>query len=30
MVDRDRAAALLDRVRTVPEGFVTTYGDLSP
>jgi methylated-DNA-protein-cysteine methyltransferase related protein len=30
MVDVDRAAALLDRVRSVPEGFVTTYGDLSP
>ncbi len=30
MVDADRAAALLDRVRSVPEGFVTTYGDLSP
>ena len=30
MVDADRAAALLDRVRLVPEGFVTTYGDLSP
>jgi len=30
MADPDRAAALLDRVRLVPEGFVTTYGDLSP
>jgi alkylated DNA nucleotide flippase Atl1 len=30
MADADRAAALLDRVRSVPEGFVTTYGDLSP
>ena len=26
--ERERAA--LDRLRTVPEGFVTTYGDLSP
>lgn len=30
MVDADRAGELLDRVRRVPEGFVTTYGDLSP
>ena len=25
-----RAAEVLRRVRAVPEGFVTTYGDLSP
>ena len=24
------SATILDRVRRVPEGFVTTYGDLSP
>ena len=30
MADPDRAAALLRRVCSVPEGFVTTYGDLSP
>ncbi|MFL5908850.1 MAG: MGMT family protein [Solirubrobacterales bacterium] len=26
----ERRAQLLDRVRRVPAGFVTTYGDLSP
>jgi len=26
----DRAQAVLDRVRAIPEGFVATYGDLSP
>ena len=25
-----RASAVLDRIRQVPEGFVTTYGDISP
>jgi alkylated DNA nucleotide flippase Atl1 len=25
-----RASAVLDRIRRVPEGFVTTYGDLCP
>ena len=25
-----RAEAILDRVRAVPEGFVRTYGDVSP
>jgi methylated-DNA-protein-cysteine methyltransferase-like protein len=25
-----RARAVLDRIRRVPEGFVTTYGDLCP
>ena len=25
-----RAAAILERVRAVPEGFVRTYGDVSP
>jgi methylated-DNA-protein-cysteine methyltransferase-like protein len=25
-----RARAILDRVRAVPEGFVRTYGDISP
>ena len=30
MVDPDRAAAVLARARTVPEGLVTTYGDLAP
>ena len=25
-----RAAEVLRRVRSIPEGFVTTYGDLSP
>jgi methylated-DNA-protein-cysteine methyltransferase related protein len=26
----DRQAEVLDRIRAVPAGFVTTYGDLSP
>jgi alkylated DNA nucleotide flippase Atl1 len=26
----DRAEQVLDRIRSVPEGFVTTYGDVSP
>jgi methylated-DNA-protein-cysteine methyltransferase-like protein len=26
----DRRAALLDRIRAIPEGFVRSYGDLSP
>jgi methylated-DNA-protein-cysteine methyltransferase related protein len=29
-VNEDRAAEVLRRVRSVPEGRVTTYGDLSP
>jgi len=29
-VPEDRAAEVLRRVRTIPEGRVTTYGDLSP
>jgi methylated-DNA-protein-cysteine methyltransferase related protein len=29
-VNEDRAAEVLRRVRSVPAGFVTTYGDLSP
>jgi methylated-DNA-protein-cysteine methyltransferase-like protein len=29
-VNEDRAAEVLRRVRSVPEGHVTTYGDLSP
>jgi methylated-DNA-protein-cysteine methyltransferase-like protein len=29
-VNEERAAEVLRRVRTVPEGHVTTYGDLSP
>jgi methylated-DNA-protein-cysteine methyltransferase related protein len=29
-VNEERAAEVLRRVRSVPEGFVTTYGDLSP
>jgi alkylated DNA nucleotide flippase Atl1 len=29
-LDNPRAADVLRRVRAVPEGFVTTYGDLSP
>ncbi len=28
--DAARAEAILDRVRAVPEGFVRTYGDVSP
>ncbi|MGI8714771.1 MAG: MGMT family protein [Solirubrobacteraceae bacterium] len=26
----ERTAAILDRVRATPEGFVRTYGDISP
>jgi alkylated DNA nucleotide flippase Atl1 len=29
-LDGERARRVLDRVRAVPPGFVTTYGDLSP
>ena len=29
-LDNPRAADVLRRARAVPEGFVTTYGDLSP
>jgi methylated-DNA-protein-cysteine methyltransferase-like protein len=29
-VDADRARQILDRVRATPEGFVRTYGDVSP
>jgi methylated-DNA-protein-cysteine methyltransferase related protein len=29
-VNEERAAKVLRRVRSVPAGFVTTYGDLSP
>jgi methylated-DNA-protein-cysteine methyltransferase related protein len=29
-VDEARADAVLARIRAIPEGFVTTYGDLSP
>jgi methylated-DNA-protein-cysteine methyltransferase related protein len=29
-VDEQRAAEVLRRVRSIPEGFVTTYGDLAP
>jgi alkylated DNA nucleotide flippase Atl1 len=29
-VNAERAAEVLRRVRSVPEGHVTTYGDLSP
>lgn len=28
--DRDREREILERARSVPEGFVTTYGDLCP
>ncbi len=30
MIDSDRAREILRRVRSVPPGFVTTYGDLCP
>ena len=30
MVESARAGEVLGRVRSVPAGFVTTYGDLSP
>jgi alkylated DNA nucleotide flippase Atl1 len=29
-LDAGRARAVLDRIRSIPEGRVTTYGDLSP
>jgi methylated-DNA-protein-cysteine methyltransferase-like protein len=29
-LDEQRAAEVLRRVRSIPEGFVTTYGDLAP
>ncbi len=29
-MNEERAAEVLSRVRSVPEGHVTTYGDLSP
>jgi methylated-DNA-protein-cysteine methyltransferase related protein len=29
-VNDARAEAVLDRIRTIPEGFVRTYGDVSP
>jgi methylated-DNA-protein-cysteine methyltransferase related protein len=29
-ISDERAAAILDRVRATPEGFVRTYGDISP
>jgi methylated-DNA-protein-cysteine methyltransferase-like protein len=30
MVDSPRAEEILRRIKSVPAGFVTTYGDLSP
>jgi methylated-DNA-protein-cysteine methyltransferase-like protein len=30
VIDSPRAQEVLRRARSVPEGFVTTYGDLSP
>jgi methylated-DNA-protein-cysteine methyltransferase-like protein len=30
VIDSPRAQKVLRRARSVPEGFVTTYGDLSP
>ena len=30
MADSDRAEAVLQRVRSIPPGFVATYGDLCP
>jgi methylated-DNA-protein-cysteine methyltransferase related protein len=30
VTDQRRAKLILDRIRRVPEGFVTTYGDLCP
>ena len=30
MISTPRAEAVLERVRAVPEGFVRTYGDVSP
>ena len=29
-MDADREQLILDRVRAIPEGFVRTYGDVSP
>jgi methylated-DNA-protein-cysteine methyltransferase related protein len=29
-VSEDRRADILDRIRAIPEGFVRSYGDLSP
>jgi methylated-DNA-protein-cysteine methyltransferase-like protein len=29
-LDSQRAIEVLERIRSIPEGFVTTYGDLSP
>jgi methylated-DNA-protein-cysteine methyltransferase-like protein len=29
-LDSERARQILDRIRQVPEGFVRTYGDVSP
>ena len=30
MIESERAAEVLRRVKSVPAGFVTTYGDLAP
>jgi methylated-DNA-protein-cysteine methyltransferase-like protein len=30
VTSHERAALILERVRTTPEGFVRTYGDVSP
>jgi methylated-DNA-protein-cysteine methyltransferase related protein len=30
LIDSERALAVLERVRAIPPGRVTTYGDLSP
>ena len=30
MLDSPRAEAVIDRVRSIPPGFVATYGDLAP
>jgi alkylated DNA nucleotide flippase Atl1 len=30
MLDSPRAEAVITRVRSIPPGFVTTYGDLAP
>jgi methylated-DNA-protein-cysteine methyltransferase-like protein len=29
-IDSDRSQLILERIRRVPEGFVRTYGDVSP
>ena len=29
-MDRERAEAIIDRIRRIPEGMVTTYGELDP